>query len=298
MGMTVNRIIPLTDRGVLAVQGPETRTFLQGIITNDIGKVDRTRSIYAALLTPQGKFLFDFIIHDDGSDGVLLESQADRLGDLARRLTMYKLRSKATIADVSEKMAVTALIGDDAPAAAKLYPGAGNAWRDGDTVACIDPRLAALGARLVHPADTSIERDGFVQGTLEDYQAHRMALSVPEAGSDVLVEKSFILESNFEELNAVDFAKGCYVGQELTARTKYRGTIRRRLFGITAQGTLPPPGTPIMAGTAEIGEMRSARDGRGIALIRTDRLEEAGPEAVLLAGDVPVTPVKPDWAAF
>jgi len=298
MGMTVNRIIPLTDRGVLAIHGPETRTFLQGIITNDITRVDRTRSIYAALLTPQGKFLFDFIIHDDGGDGVLLEAQADRMPDLARRLSMYKLRSKAVIEDVSERLAVTALIGADAAAVVKLYPGAGNAWRNGDTVACIDPRLAALGARVLHPRAQPPAHDGFAAGTLDDYQAHRLALAVPEGGSDVLIEKSFILESNFEELNAVDFSKGCYVGQELTARTKFRGTIRRRLFGVTADGALPPPGTPITAGSAEIGEMRSHHEGQGIALIRTDRLEEAGADAVLLAAGVAITPVKPDWAAF
>lgn len=298
MGMTVNRIIPLTDRGVLAIQGPDTRSFLQGIVTNDVARVDRTRSIYAALLTPQGKFLFDFFLHDDGDNGILLETRADRLADLARRLTMYKLRSKATIEDVSDRLTVTALIGEAAPAAARLYPGPGNAWRNGDTLACIDPRLAALGVRMLHPATTPVSHDGFVVGTLDDYQAHRLALAVPEGGSDVLVEKSFILESNFEELNAVDFSKGCYVGQELTARTKFRGTIRRRLFGVTADGALPPPGTPITAGTAEIGEMRSASDGRGIALIRTDRLEEAGSGAALLAGDVAITAVKPDWAAF
>ena len=298
MGMTTNRTIALSDRGVLAIRGPETRTFLQGIVTNDVAKVDRTRSLYAALLTPQGKFLFDFILHDDGGDGVLLETQADRLADLARRLTMYKLRSKATIEDVSERLAVTALIGPDAAAAVKLYPGPGNAWRNGDTVACIDPRLAALGARIVHPRQDPPAHEGFAPGSLEDYQVHRLGLAVPEGGSDVLVEKSFILESNFEELNAVDFSKGCYVGQELTARTKFRGTIRRRLFGVTADGALPPPGTPITAGTAEIGEMRSGHAGRGIALIRTDRLEEAGPDAVLTASGVTVRPSKPGWAAF
>ena len=298
MCMTVNRIIPLTDRGVLAIHGPETRSFLQGIITNDIARVDRTRSIYAALLTPQGKFLFDFFIHDDGGDGVLLETAADRMADLARRLTLYKLRSKATIEDVSETLGVSALIGPDAAAAVKLYPGAGNAWRNGATVACIDPRLPALGGRVVHPRTDPPAPAGFADGTLEDYQAHRLTLAVPEGGSDVLIEKSFILESNFEELNAVDFSKGCYVGQELTARTKFRGPIRRRLFGVTGDGALPPPGTPITAGSAEIGEMRSAKGARGIALIRTDRLEEAGADAVLSAGGVTITPYKPEWAAF
>lgn len=295
--MTRNLAIPLDDRGLLSVGGPEARAFLQGVITNDIARVDRSRAIYAALLTPQGKFLFDFIVHDDGADGVLLDTDRSRLPDLARRLTMYRLRSKATIADLSESLAVTALVGEDAAAAVKLYPGAGNAWRDGATTCCIDPRLARLGARIVHPRDQPVARPGFDAGTLEDYQAHRIALAVPEGGSDVLVDKSFILESNFEELNAVDFGKGCYVGQELTARTKFRGTVRRRLFGVTADGPLPAPGTPITAGSAEIGEMRSAVDGRGIALIRTDRLAEAG-DTPLLAGDVRITPVKPDWAAF
>lgn len=295
--MTRNLAIPLDDRGVLAVGGPEARAFLQGVITNDIYKADRTKAIYAAVLTPQGKFLFDFIVHDDGQGGVLLDTDRARLPDLARRLAMYRLRSKATIEDVSDRLAVTALIGEKAPAAAKLHPGPGNAWRDGTTTCCIDPRLARLGARIVHPRGEPIVRAGFATGTAADYQAHRIALAVPEGGTDVLIDKSFILESNFEELNAVDFEKGCYVGQELTARTHFRGKVRRRLFGVTADAPLPAPGTPITAGSAEIGEMRSAVDGRGIALIRTDRLEEAG-ATELLADGVRITPVKPDWAAF
>ncbi len=296
--MTDNMIIPLDDRGVLAVNGAEARDLLQGIVTNDIRRADRTRALYAALLTPQGKFLFDFIVFDDGCDGVLLDTDRARLPELAQRLTMYRLRRKVVIEDVSQNIAVSALIGPDAAPAARLYPGAGNAWRNGDSVACIDPRLAALGVRVVHPRGAPPAPAGFAAGTAADYQAHRLALAVPEGGRDVLVDKSFILESNFEELNAVDFEKGCYVGQELTARTKFRGTIRRRLFGVTASGTLPPAGTPITAGTAEIGEMRSSSGGRGIALIRTDRLDEAGPDARLLAGDVDIVPVKPDWAAF
>jgi len=296
--MIGNLVIPLADRGVLAVGGPEARDLLQGLVTNDIRRVDRARAIYAALLTPQGKFLFDFIVFDDGSDGVLLDTPRDRLPELARRLAMYRLRRKATIEDLSDRLAVTALVGPEAPRAARLYPGAGNARRDGDMVACIDPRLAALGARMVHPRESAPRLEGFAQGELADWDAHRLALAVPEGGRDVLVDKSFILESNFEELNAVDFEKGCYVGQELTARTKFRGTIRRRLFGVEADGALPPAGTPITAGSAEIGEMRSAIDGRGIALIRIDRLEEAGPDAALRAGEVAIRQKKPDWARF
>ncbi len=290
--------IVLTDRGVLAVTGPEARGFMQGIVTNDIERVDRNRVVYAALLTPQGKFLFDFIVMDDGAGGLLLDTKRERLSELAKRLAFYKLRAKAAIADVSDDLTVSALIGDGALEAAELHGGPGNARRDGDTVYAVDPRIPALGVRCLHPAGGD-PLAGHAEGALDDYHAHRMSLAVPEAGTDVLVGKSFILESNFEELNAVDFEKGCYVGQELTARTKFRGRVRRRLFGVTCDGDLPAAGAPITAGGAEIGELRSARDGRGIALIRTDRLEEAGgDDAEVMAGDMRVTPVKPEWASF
>tara|TARA_B100000676_G_scaffold310423_1_gene376907 strand:- start:174 stop:1184 length:1011 start_codon:yes stop_codon:yes gene_type:complete len=296
--MSDSQRIALTDRAVLSVTGPDARDFLQSIITNDVTKVDPTRAVYSALLTPQGKFLFDFIMMDDGNGGLLIDVAADRAADLAKRLTFYKLRAKAEIADVSDTFAVSAIIGKAAAAKVKLHSVAGNAWRDGATVHAVDPRLANLGVRSIHPVGSAPCSD-VAESTLEDYEAHRVALAVPEGGTDVLVDKSFILESNFEELNAVDFEKGCYVGQELTARTKFRGTVRRRLFGIEAQGDLPPAGTPITVGSAEIGEVRSARKDRGIGLIRTDRLEEAGgSDAEVMAGDIPITPVKPRWVSF
>jgi folate-binding protein YgfZ len=290
--------INLTDRGVIAISGPETRSFLQGIVTNDVEKVDSTRALYSALLTPQGKFLFDFFMVDDGDGGLLLDVKKERLAELAKRLKFYKLRAKAQITDVSDRFTVTALIGDGAGAASRLHEGAGNARRDGDTVLAIDPRLADMGVRAIHPVDTTSFAE-VAAGSLTDYEIHRMALAVPDGGTDVLVDKSFILESNFEELNAVDFEKGCYVGQELTARTKFRGTIRRRLFGITADAELPPAGTPITVGKAEIGEVRSGLGDHGIALIRIDRLEEAGGDAAdVMAGDVAIKPVKPSWVSF
>lgn len=290
--------ISLTDRGVIAVSGPETRSFLQGIVTNNVEKVDPTRVLYSALLTPQGKFLFDFFMADDGEGGLLLDVKKERLEELAKRLKFYKLRAKAEISDASDRFAVTALIGDGAGACARLHEGAGNARRDGDTVLAVDPRLAAMGVRAIHPGGSTPFAEA-AEGTLRDYEHHRMALAVPDGGTDVLVDKSFILESNFEELNAVDFEKGCYVGQELTARTKFRGTIRRRLFGITADADLPPAGTPITVGEAEIGEVRSGMGNHGIALIRIDRLDEAGGDkAEVMAGGVRVTPIRPAWTSF
>ena len=290
------RRIALADRGVLAVAGPDARAFMQGLVTNDVGKVDRARAVYAAMLTPQGKFLFDFVMMDDGEGGLLLDAAAARLEALAKRLAFYRLRARVEIADASAALAVTALVGEGAGRAVRLHEAPGNARRDGEAVFAIDPRLAALGARCLHPRPRPPALAG-AEGSLDDYHAHRLALAVPEGGIDVLVEKSFILESNFEELNAVDFEKGCYVGQELTARTKFRGTVRRRLFGVVGEAALPAAGTPVVAGGAAIGELRSARGRRGIALIRTDRLRQAGGGTVRI-GEVPAQPVKPAWAAF
>ena len=287
--------IALEDRGILAVAGPDAREFLQGIVTNDINRVDRARSIYAALLTPQGKFLFDFFICDDGSGGLLLDTRLDRIESLAQRLDFYRLRAKVDISDASSDWRVTALIGNGAARAARLFSAPGNARHDNGCIIMIDPRLDSLGVRALHHPDRPVFRK-IPEAALRDYEAHRMALAVPEAGTDILIEKSFALESNFDHLNAVDFEKGCYVGQELTARTRYRGTVRRRLFRVTVTGSgdLPAPGTPIMAGKAVIGEMRSGAGSFGIALIRMDRLEEAA-DAEIRAGSVTLRPEKPEW---
>ncbi len=293
--------IGLDCRGVLGISGPDAREFLQSIVTNNVHNVDRARSIYAALLSAQGKYMFDFIIADDGSGGFLFDTHRDRLGDLAASLDLYKLRAKVTITDRSDEIGVTALVGSSSADLARLTPFSGNSWRNHTTVYLVDPRLADLGVRCLHPAN----EDPFsscttVQGSMEDYQQHRIVHAVPEGGSDIIVNSSFALESNFEELNAIDFEKGCYVGQELTARTKFRGTVRRRLFGIEAQASnLPESGTAITANGIEIGTLRSSVGSRGIGLIRKDRLEElGGDDADVLAGDIPVTPKKPAWVAW
>lgn len=297
--MAALRYALLDDRAVLTVAGEEARSFLQGLISNDIEKATEAHGIYAALLTPQGKFLFDFLIV--GSQGKLLfDVEATRRADLKKRLTFYKLRSKATIAE-EDGLAVVAAFGEGALAALGLGEQAGAALAFEGGVAMTDPRLPALGARLLLPkaALAALETKGFAAADAADYDRWRLSLGVPNGSHDIEVDKGFLLESNFEELNGVDFGKGCYVGQELTARTKYRGVVRKRLMRVDVDGPLPAPGTPVMLGETEAGEMRSGRDGVALALIRLEHWEKARDTgAAMTAGEAKVTPVKPAWAAF
>ena len=290
----------LADRGVLALHGGDARSFLQGLISNDVGQVSENRAAYGALLTPQGKFLFDFLIAQEGAQ-LLLETERTRVEQLLRRLLMYRLRSKVDIEDVSGRFAVAALIGDGVPALLGLpeRPGAARALEQG--VVFIDPRLPRLGARALLPSDLAaamLAELGFEELEHLAYERLRLTLGVPDGSRDLLVEKSTLLESGFEELNGVDFAKGCFVGQELTARMKYRGLVRKCLMPVTFAGAPPPPGTVIRLGEREAGEMRSGIDGQGMALLRLEQVEKAKTEEMpLMAGDTEILPVAPAWAS-
>ncbi|NOT42709.1 MAG: folate-binding protein YgfZ [Alphaproteobacteria bacterium] len=233
----------LPDRAVIQVAGPDAATFLQGLITNDIAKVENGRAIYAALLTPQGKIITDFLVAPiDG--GFLLDCAKAQAADLAARLKKYKLRAKVTIAERADLAVI----------ASPQSVAGGFA----------DPRLPALGFR-------AYQRTAGDNATA--YHAHRIALGVPDS-SDIAPETHFPLDCNFEELHGVDFEKGCYVGQELTARMKHRASARRRILPVSA-ASLPPPGTSLTLGTTDIGEMMGGLDSHGLAIIRLDRLVDA-----------------------
>lgn len=297
--MSTPRYAVLEDRALLTVSGEDARSFLQGLISNDIEKATQNHGIYAALLTPQGKFLFDFLIVEQ-SGRLLFDAEAGRRADLKKRLTFYKLRAKATIAEENDLLVVAAF-GNGALDRLDLAPEAGLAKPFGAGVAMTDPRLPVLGARLHVPREAlaALERAGFGAAPAAEFDQWRLSLGVPDGSRDIEVEKGFLLESNFEELHGVDFDKGCYVGQELTARTKYRGVVRKRLMRVDVEGPLPAPGTPILLGDSEAGEMRSGRDGVGLALIRLEHWEQArNSGAPLVAGEARLTPVKPGWAGF
>lgn len=290
----------LADRGVISVTGEESRRFLQGLISNDINKVKPDRAIYATLLTPQGKFLHDFFIVAS-EEMLLLDCEGSRAADLLRRLGLYKLRAKVTLSDVSACYRVAALFGAAAGERLALAaePGAAKPFAGG--IAYCDPRLAALGFRAILPAEAAVDalaEAGFAAAPADAYDRQRLALGVPDGSRDLPVEKAFLLEHNIEELNGVDFGKGCYVGQELTARTKHRGIVRKRLFRVEVDGPLPAPGTPILMGTKKVGEMRSGRDHAAMALIRLEAIEMLPAEGPLTAGDAKLTPKKPEWARF
>ena len=288
----------LESRGILSVGGEDRTTFLQGLISNDIDRVAVDRAIWAALLTPQGKYLHDFFVA--GIDETLyLDCESDRLMDLGKRLHRYKLRAQVELG-IGEGMAVYALFGGGALDALDLSADAGAARSLRDGIVYTDPRLPAVGARALLPAcdaENLLETLGFHAADSNSYETLRLEHGLSDGSRDLIVEKSTLLESNFDELHGVDWDKGCYMGQELTARTKYRGLVRKRLMPVRIDGPVPELGTPLMAGDKEIGEMRSGQNSRGLALIRLERFEEADTDG-LNAGDARIFPEKPVWASY
>jgi folate-binding protein YgfZ len=275
----------LSGRAPLAVTGPDAVAFLQGLVSNDVEKVSAQQAIYAALLTAQGKFLFDFFVAKMG-DGLVLDAEAARLDDLAKRLKLYKLRSKVTIERV-ENFAVMAVWGEGADKVLALAP-----------YAFPDPRLPTAGVRLVAPANfaDTLRAAGFGEASETDYDSHRLSLGLPDGSRDIGIDKAVLLECGFEELHGVDFAKGCYMGQELTARTKYRGLVKKRLLPVEIAGAAPPTGTQITLDGKDAGELRSSHGKAGIALIRLDAFDKARIDGVpLMAGSVALSAWTPDW---
>jgi hypothetical protein len=283
------------QRGLIAISGDDRTAFLQGLVSNDVTRVSANRAVYAALLTPQGRYLHDFFIAAIG-DALYLDCEASRREDLRRRLSIYRLRSKVALADATADFAVALLFGPDLAVRFGLdgEPGTAKPWQGG--VVYVDPRLPALGARAILPraeAAESLSRAGLVHGNAADYERLRLSLGIPDGSRDLPVEKAILLENGFDELHGIDWQKGCYMGQELTARTRYRGLVRKRLLPVEIDGPLPAPGAPVMAGDKEAGEMRSGVDGLGLALLRLEHLD-GGQD--LRSGDSRLMPHRPAWA--
>jgi folate-binding protein YgfZ len=296
--MSEPKALVLEHRGVLAVDGPDARAFLQGIVSNDVEKATPESAVWSAFLTPQGKFLHEFfMVERDGR--LLLDCEAERRADLMKRLRIYKLRSKAEVADETEGLCVVALWDGDALSRLGLEQRRGAATGFAGGAVFVDPRLTELGARALVPrerAAAALTELGFRNATLDDYDRHRIALGAPDGSRDLEVEKTTLLEAGFDELGGVDWQKGCYMGQELTARTKYRGLVKRRLVPVEIDGPAPSAGAPILVDGKESGTLRSVVDGVGLATLRLDQLAESDTE--FAAGEARLKPRKPDWANF
>ena len=290
--------VRLEQRAVLEVGGEDRRTFLQGLVSNDMNKVAGDRAVFTALLTPQGKFLFDLFVVELGNV-FLIEAEAARIEELRKKLSMYKLRSQVTIA-VAANMAVFAVMGEGAAATFDLGAKAGEASEFAGGTVFVDPRLAEAGLRAMLPADGGprvLEANDFKPAPFQVWDEARIRLGLPDGSRDLEVDKAILLENGFEELNGVDFNKGCYMGQELTARTKYRGLVRKRLMPVEINGPIPESGTPILLGEAEAGEMRSASGSVGLALVRLEQFRAQG-GAGLAAGGTTLFAAKPKWAVL
>ena len=270
---------PLEDRSVIAVKGAEARTFLQGLVSNDMDDCTPGKGIYAALLTPQGKILFEFFVVEH-ENRFLIDCAQTRSTDLVKRLTFYRLRAKVDIALDPELKVAAVWDGTPQGAAAGV-------------AAFADPRMPALGVRLIGTLpDLHSTIGGLQKG---DYRAHLLGLGVPDS-ADVPPDAVFALDAGFEELGAVDFRKGCYVGQEVTARVKHRASARRRFLIAQVDGDLPEPGTKLEASGREVGTLATGIDRRALALVRLDRVEEAtsaGDEITVMGRKVSLK--RPSW---
>ena len=279
----------LDTRGVIAVRGPDTRQFLQALVSQDMDRVSTISASYGALLTPQGKYLHDFILAELG-DAVVLDCEADRADDLAARLSRYRLRSDVTIEASLDQFAVAAIWGDEIAAAFHLPEVAGACAPVTDGCVFIDPRKVALGARAILPrarVDSTLAEGRFAATPFDAYDAHRLALGVPDGSRDMEVERSTLLEAGIDELNGMAWDKGCFIGQELTARMHYRGLLKKRLTPVTIDGPAPAPGTPVTADGRDVGVMRSSSNGYGLALLRLDAIAAGTP---MTAGDAGICP--------
>ena len=280
-------VIPFAQRSILAVRGPDRKTFLQGLVTNDVMQVNAETALYACLLTANGRFLHDFLVFEQ-EDTLLLTPERARAEDLYRLLRRYVLRSKVELTLLSD-WSIHGVCGTEASAetATRAATGfapdakAGQARALAGGMVCLDPRTVQLGAVAVLPPGS----DAFSQlpqGDFSIWDRLRIGLGVPDGSRDLIPERAILLENNIARLNGISWTKGCYMGQELTARTHYRGLVRKGLVPVRVSDAAPAFDAPLFRDGAEVGHMRSVCGDVGLALVR---LEEVRVGDVLRGAD-------------
>ncbi|MEP3524557.1 MAG: folate-binding protein [Hyphomicrobiales bacterium] len=237
----------LDDRAVVSISGEDARTLLQGLVTVDMDRLGESGNVFGALLAPQGKIQFDFFIHAQGEE-FLIDIDKERLTDFLKRMTMYRLRSKVTLADVSETHHVVV------------------AWGD-QTAGPKDARLNEMGARFISAEKAK------PTATNNDYHTHRISLGIPEGGKDFVFDDIFPHDAMMDALCGVDFQKGCYVGQEVVSRVQHRATARKRFYLIESASLLPTKNGTVMLGDKAVGSFAFAMGKSALGLLRMDKLE-------------------------
>jgi tRNA-modifying protein YgfZ len=271
-----NKLCLLADRGVIKLAGADTTAFLHRLITNSVLDIGPGESRFSALLSPQGKLMFDFFVVPlpEGPDaGYFFDCMRDQGAALTQRLNLHKMRAKVAIEDLSETLGVAAILAGESPA-------------DLECVVYRDMRAENMGQRVIAARD-ALQRLGNTDEA--DYEARRIAAGVPRGGVDFVYGDTFVHDANLDWLNGVDFKKGCYVGQEVVARVHFRKSAKKRIVKFSFEGAAPERGAAIEAGGAPVGQVGSVSDREGLAMVRLDRLDDARASgAIVKAGATPI----------
>ena len=292
--MNRNNVYILEDRGLLYINGQDAKEFLQNLITNNIENVSDNRSCFSALLTPQGKYLYDFIIIKHKL-GYLLDCEKKNIDDLYKQLNLYKLRSKVEILNLSNEFVIANLSKEKFLEIENSKDEEGNTIKFREDPILLDPRSKKLGARLVINLEKlylSLKKLGLEVSDVEEYYNHSHELGIPQIDTKDLQNKIFGIECNFEELNGIDFQKGCYVGQENTARIKLKDKLNKRLFAIKVlNGDLKSE--EITSGNKNIGKLL-INNKNPFALLKLEN-KKFNFEDDLKCGDANIKALKPSW---
>ncbi len=275
--MADKSFIALPNRRIINVSGEDAREFLQGLITNDMELVSENRAVFAALLTPQGKYLHDFFIIENKHE-FYIDCEKDRVEDLIERFSRYRLRARVSIQDTGVELTVYALTGKIKTLVDGLSMGEGRTKPFADGIVFEDPRTPALGERAIIPSSMGndcFEQLGFLELPLSDYDSLRYTLAIPQGSPEIVPEVSFPMEYGFDRLNGVSFSKGCYVGQEVTVRMKNRDLVKKDLVPVRIEGNLNEKENKIYLGDTLAGELRGICGDLGLALIRKEHLDRA-----------------------
>ena len=295
--MNINSAYILEDRGILFVDGADAKDFLQNIITNDINKVSDAKSCFASLLTPQGKFLFDFLVIKH-KKGYFLDCEKIQIDELFKQLSLYKLRSNIQILNLSNEFVIAALSYEKFKSLKGSEDELGFTIRYEEDPILLDPRNKKLGARLVINLEKlylSLKKLDLKSSKLEEYYNLSFDLGIPQKNTNKLKDKIFGIECNFEELNAINFKKGCYVGQENTSRIKLRNKLRRRILPVKKIAGEISENDIIKYKGSEIGKIiiSTPYSFALVKVVEPDLNEFANTE--LICGKSKVKILKPEW---